>query len=392
MWRWVLLGTGLAIALLGLAFYFLRVSPLSFVAAAGDGGSILQRCAASPQKQECYTNALKELVAAQTPIAALDALQLIVSRDGVAAGMAHPLTHAVGHATYAKYQDLSEALANCRDDFTSGCYHGVMEMRIGRGGEPSRQEIAEACSDPRIRTTQFLNFQCVHGLGHGLMMNRLVRSAEPGINDVKFALSECDYLADGWSRESCYGGVFMEHVVAATTPPLHYPKQPSFRPDDLNYPCDEVDERYQRECYVMQASVMLNLTGRDYTKSFAACAAVPNAGLAFACYSSLGREASGEAIGADDRIWRTCQLGATEAAIDGCVWGAAKNETYTNAKPAEGIGFCQKVDARYQGSCVQAVGEMIYSLYATPDERKQACSSLEPELRSRCETGARVGG
>src|SRR3989442_12919190 len=50
-------------------------------------------------------------------------------------------------------------------------------------------------------------------MGHGLTMFRG--------HDLPQALTDCDLLSDGWDRESCYGGAFMENVINVTSP--HHP-------------------------------------------------------------------------------------------------------------------------------------------------------------------------
>jgi len=50
-------------------------------------------------------------------------------------------------------------------------------------------------------------------MGHGLTMLYA--------HDLPRALTDCDMLSDGWDRESCYGGAFMESVINATAP--HHP-------------------------------------------------------------------------------------------------------------------------------------------------------------------------
>ena len=51
----------------------------------------------------------------------------------------------------------------------------------------------------------FLLYQCVHGLGHGLMIYSR--------NDLPYSLRICDGLATAWDRNSCTGGVFMQNFL-----------------------------------------------------------------------------------------------------------------------------------------------------------------------------------
>ncbi len=52
--------------------------------------------------------------------------------------------------------------------------------------------------------SDFIAYQCVHGLGHGLMIYTGY--------DLPLALATCDKLATSWDQTSCTGGVFMENL------------------------------------------------------------------------------------------------------------------------------------------------------------------------------------
>src|SRR6266550_9592733 len=145
---------------------------------------------------------------------------------------------------------------------------------------------------------QWLRFQCVHGMGHGLMMVY--------DHDLPRALGGCDLLSEGWDRESCYGGAFMENVVNATAPHhaphvLHshvatheHGAAPPFKaldPSDLQYPCSIMAQRYLVACYNMQTSVMLFFTHGDMAATARSCGDAPQA-LRPVCFPGMGRAVS----------------------------------------------------------------------------------------------------
>jgi hypothetical protein len=115
----------------------------------------------------------------------------------------------------------------------------IVEMGI----ESVPKELNSICSNLPGRDTRSFNYyNCVHGLGHGLMYVE-------GHNLFK-ALELCDKLTDDWDSESCYGGVYMENVIANGKD--HISKY--LKEDDLLYPCNVVDEKYKQQCYLMQSS------------------------------------------------------------------------------------------------------------------------------------------
>ena len=91
----------------------------------------------------------------------------------------HQIAHSIGHAGYAHYHDnAAQALAHGSMTCWSGYYHGVVERAFA--GVP-RAKVAslarKLCTGSEINKTYFLLYQCVHGLGHGLMIYSLNDSA-----------------------------------------------------------------------------------------------------------------------------------------------------------------------------------------------------------------------
>src|SRR3712207_429335 len=90
-------------------------------------------------------------------------------------------------------------------------------------------------------------------------------------NELFEALKTCDVLADGWERDRCYSGVFMENLMAQDDPshPSKY-----LRADQPLYPCTDVASRYKKRCYEMQIQYTLQTQGGDFAKALDLCAGV----------------------------------------------------------------------------------------------------------------------
>ena len=95
----------------------------------------------------------------------------------------------------------------------------------------------------------------------------------------------CDSLAEEWSRNSCYGGVFMENVFNAT------PETRDLSPTDYHYPCDKLTTKYRGECYVMQTSRMTEM-GLGTEAIFKECEKAGEFGEQ--CMLSIGRDLSND--------------------------------------------------------------------------------------------------
>src|SRR3989344_3402637 len=128
----------------------------------------------------------------------------------------HPVVHAIGRETFRKEKTVHDSLGACDQPCHSGCYHGAME-RFLRGDAADDDTAAHVNDEELLERTRTacdqnhairFRFQCLHGLGHALMFSLDYQ--------LEKALTACDRTGDGWSRSSCYGGVFMENVFTAT--------------------------------------------------------------------------------------------------------------------------------------------------------------------------------
>ncbi len=108
-------------------------------------------------------------------------------------------------------------------------------------------------------------------------------------NDLFESLETCDMLTDGWERERCYGGVFMENVVNRDNP-AHPSKY--LEADQPLYPCDVVEPRYKNECYQRQTSYVLETQGNDFSRVFDLCATAVEEDFRPSCYQGLGWDAA----------------------------------------------------------------------------------------------------
>ena len=111
------------------------------------------------------------------------------------------------------------------------------------------------CDDADLRSgPTFTLYQCVHGLGHGLMIYTRY--------DMPRSLKVCDALNGSWDQTSCTGGVFMENLSSS-----YGVKSKWLRDDDLIYPCNTVAERHKIYCYLMVTSRILPTNGYNFAKA-----------------------------------------------------------------------------------------------------------------------------
>lgn len=391
-----------------------RDAPIPDRDAAGLATWIEESCADAPMPAECREIAVARVAQERGIAVAMD----VVARLDVTDAEGHALTHLVGIRGYEGVETAPEAFAACTTLYQSGCYHGVVQayfaelQRDHEAHQLTEQLVAALCTPLRTAPDQRWSlFQCLHGVGHGVML------ANEG--HLPRALEACDLIEDGWEREACYGGAFMENLVTVIAPHHdhlqghgrpgqehhehdhhgpEYHHQPGpvaddfepIDPDDLHYPCSVLDERYQMACYEMQTAAMLHLLDYDIAATAAACRDAPSDTLRYVCHRSLGRDINALTNRDDGRSAELCAL-ADPADRPACHTGVVKNVIDITADLESGVPYCQILPAgRERSACYTAIGEQTAILLPGPAERASFCRSFSGDDREACLAGAGV--
>ncbi len=345
----------------------------------------------------CIGDGIASLSSAGNIALAMGTLDRIVHSDPSLILLGHPLAHALGYAVRSTPATATRLLSECDDRYQSGCYHGILQRYFdARMGMPISQSFLRApCDGLRGTSEQFRLFDCLHGTGHGLMMYHRY--------DVNASLSDCDRLTTDWDQRSCYSGVFMEHNMGARMQVfgdgkfgMHRHSIPEnnvilFKPNDLQYPCDATPAHYRRECYELQADLILPAVKQDYRKASAVCDAAGTADLVTACYVGLGRNASGAAAFQYAGILKRCDL-ASPAGLPYCYQGAVRHLAYAPSELPRGVAFCKSLpagDARTR--CWDGIGLQVGGFFSDLPSRRRACQSDNPSDVSACVEGAGAG-
>jgi hypothetical protein len=263
---------------------------------------------------DCYQTYYTKLVEARGVAAAFSDIKKDYSSNSYVQSQCHQLTHVIGHAAVTLYSDVNEAFEHGDPFCWSGYYHGVMEELVEKVGlNKVKTELDNICSGiPGKSSYSFDYYNCVHGLGHGLMAVT--------DDEVFQSLKLCDNLSGSWEESSCYGGVFMQNVINDGV--IHQSKY--LKPEDPLYPCNAVEGRYKTSCYLMQSSYMLKVENYDFSKVFPLCRQA-DSGYKDTCFQSLGRDASGQSISDPVRTKNTCEMGKDFSEKSNCIIGAVKD-------------------------------------------------------------------
>jgi cytochrome c553 len=332
----------------------------------------LRNC--KPSDFPCYEQAFANIAYRRGPKAALDAFDARIRAPGPIEADCHRIAHAIGAGALAHFDgNVGKALVQGRASCAAGYYHGILERsflgvpRSKVGGVARR-----ICADPEVKRLEFIRYQCVHGLGHGLMIYSGY--------DLPLSLKICTGLNGGWEQRSCAGGVFMENLQSS-----YGVRSPWLKDSDPIYPCDAVRTRWKGPCYLIETARILPLVGYDWKRAAAACRRSERGWVAL-CFQSLGRDASGFTRLDVPRVLRICAEGRDMARE--CVYGAARDMVYTDAGARRAKVLCNAAPAAMRSYCWTGIGTMVGTLHARAAATAAACRRATARYYRACLRGA----
>jgi hypothetical protein len=313
--------------------------------------SISDTCiSAQTQTFSCYQDYYAALVRRKGVTVAFADLRARYDLNAYIKSQCHPITHVIGSTAAQIYLDVGTAYTKGDSFCWSGYYHGVLEGIIGQI-TPSdlEKKMDSICAKiPGKSSYSFDYYNCVHGLGHGVMAISQ--------NELFDSLKLCDAINGSWEQQSCYGGAFMENVIVDNK--NHFTKY--LKLSEPLYPCTAVDDKYKHTCYLMQTSYMLKATNGDFTKVFELCSTVGN--FASTCYQSLGRDASGRSISNVELTKATCNLGKDYDQKSNCIIGAVKDFVSYYHSDVQAKQLCTSLATDLQAICNSTV-ESYYTTF-----------------------------
>jgi hypothetical protein len=148
--------------------------------------------------------------------------------------------------------------------------------------------------------------------------------------------------------------------------------------------------RYRRECYELQADLILPAVKQDYRKAARVCDAAGAPDLVAACYLGLGRNASGAAAFQYAGIRKRCDL-ASATGLPFCYQGAVRHLAYAPSELPRGVAFCKSLPGgETRSRCWDGVGLQIAGFFSDQASRQRACQSDSAPDVAACEEGAGV--
>ncbi len=328
----------------------------------------------------CYEQAFANIAYKSGPKKALDLFDQKIKTPGPIESDCHRIAHAIGAGSLTYFHNnVGQAFVAGRPSCTSGYYHGILERAfLGISQSDLGAASRRFCADPVIRKSEFIAYQCVHGLGHGLMIYTGY--------DLPLSLHTCDKLSTEWDAISCTGGVFMENYQSS-----YGVKSKWLKANDLLYPCDAVGQRYKYYCYDMVTARILPATNYNWAKAAKICQR-SDKGWVKICIQSMGRDASGFTRLDPVRILDICKT--AKSMMNECVYSAAKDMVYTDVSPRRAKTLCNTAPAGMRGYCWEGIGNILGSFDRETAGRKKRCddATIVKAHRVSCYRGAHIEG
>jgi len=286
----------------------------------------------------------------------------------------HQQAHSIGRVSYRVFK--AQAFREVNYDCHSGYLHGVIEEFLNQNGtENIADKIDEMCSS---LDNSFFVFECLHGSGHGMLA---VNNYE-----LKTAIADCKKLHSEYAQSSCYGGVFMENIIASQGIGA-YGHVTKWVNENPHFPCTEFlkDTEVSYQCYQMQTSRMLDLYQYDFQKVAEECLKAKE-GMIEVCFRSFGRDVAGNVLRNSQRIIEKCSLIKDpkyyDTCLDGALWVIMDfwGPNLTN----QATELCKMVGGVYKSKCFAHIAGRMDELSFSKEKKKSICQGFDKQYQSLC--------
>ena len=228
------------------------------------GSKIFQECG---RDVDCVHNYMLELSQTESTDVVMFVIDKVIQEWDKEKLPCHQPAHHLGQFVLGLYDgDLVEAISNIKHNLCGNAlYHGILDnylpVKVLLDDIPVEDlDINTPCKNLDSSQSSNAYRQCLHGMGHGLLVAYDF--------DVLEAVKRCDIFRENddhfWE---CTEGLFMEnHNQYFENTGLG-----AYKEDDILYPCNYLDVKYQEACYQYQANIILSRNNFDYSETFKIC-------------------------------------------------------------------------------------------------------------------------
>lgn len=245
---------------------------------------------------------------------------------------AHDFAHIIGFVAVS--ESGIDGINVCDNLYNYGCYHGFMQIYLRENGISAVVQMEASC----LKLGQASAPSCLHGIGHGLMME-----TSYVLDD---ALKNCEVL-NVQNRTYCFDGVFMERIAGSMLPDE---KKLKVTDENLFEPCKQVDNKYGKECWRNQVAIWFTYFLQDTAKVGAYCASLAREYWQ-TCFESLGFLLVQYKPANLTHLDSYCQIVNLEA-HDYCILGEVKELLFEGKDVELAYNLCALVREASRQSCL----------------------------------------
>lgn len=314
--------------------------------------------------QRCFEQAFGNIAYHRSPKEALTLLERTYANQADAG--CHRIVHAIGSASLVRNDgDVAKTFAQGGSFCFSGYYHGVLERSlIGVKSRTARSLAPVArglCAGIAVDASPWLRLQCLHGLGHGLMITT-------GYT-LPLSLEVCDRLQTAWEETSCNGGVFMENLATSYGVASRW-----LRDVDPVYPCNAVAEEDKLKCFELVTTQILRTVDGDFEQAAKVCSQVQQR-FEGDCFRSLGRDAVGRVGDRPADVLQLCAVARQHGRENECVRGAAETLASNYKSGVQAAALCRAAPRAARADCYVGVGGLM-ARFLGDDDLRAGCNAI----------------
>lgn len=363
------------------------------------------------ESERCINSLLREISAKKGARFALDVIEPMSQEHPFILSYSHDLSHTIGDFAVKYFEDnprtegvisstdgfteeelklidsLGKALVDCDGWGAFGCYHGVIEVGLGKLPVKDRTRVVQkACMEnPAIQSKQYFINQCLHWFGHGMA----IFTDQPLVETLKI----CDSLSEQFGSDEvqlCLSGTFHAGSVPGTSDVDYLSNVLRvYNKDDVYFPCLEIPEKFKGQCF----SHVPGRTGSQDTKVvFSNCENIPESdpkkkrNYIHRCYDSGANLLLVNSNHEAKVVVESCQRDSKKEYRKYCYAGAVRysilrDPLLTNPVPFE---ICKLAETENKSSCYIALGAANNENYFDGKILLEFCQKAEKEYYEDC--------
>jgi hypothetical protein len=297
----------------------------------------------------------------------------VLSKYSSSGNYCHEQAHHFALFLYTYTGNFSRAMSIASLKCGGAVYHGLVESHLSRAAfnknDTQDIDVTQICPDDPRNPHSLARYECLHGLGHGLMAFHDY--------DVFAAAKNCEQLEPGLEQKSCFNGVFMENVERYDS------GNGIFDDDDIFYPCTVVSSIQAPACYGYHVAYLLKKNRHQFQETLKECDKIVPAEFIKDCYRGVGIQLLPITVKSPSLSISMCQIGDPEYRIY-CFRGVVV-VVADQQGTEKGFQLCTLYPNEFKMDCYERMGMWVLLLSPDREVREKECSRAEsPQYFEAC--------